>query len=163
MNESISKEVLSIYEKYKTKYKLPPFIKIISSFDISDIDLEPNFILQIMKKMLVHIDVVGKGVYELILPDTELFSMLESNHLGPAIHKKLFDIYRRFRLLLLHSYELEIDSKDKAIADHINLIYNEWNEIKPEVKKVYRKLYLFWKDEDLYKSFRSMSNDHYFG
>jgi len=136
------------YKKLAKKHKLPDFKKMDAEFEISSLE-ETNFLLRsIMSKMGERIEFFLTSIGEILNPDTSnIYSVHEYRFIDEKERNNLFEIYRKLMSFSRYSLETSLSCDEKKEAEFISSFYEQWQEIKPEFVKFFKKLKESWNIE----------------
>ena len=132
------KNLTEKYEKYEKKYKLPTFSELNSAFEIDKIDREPEFLLRVIRKVIM----------EKIVNSLSFLDMLSNPMNSPRIYhayikgmnvkdKEIIDkLYNIFGELSVESIGMELEYNEKKEAEFIGLVYKSWNDVKKDFSEI---------------------------
>ena len=135
-------ELKKRYLEIEKKHKLPPFSKLNEDFEIDKIDKDTDYIARAIRKAMIDKIVNSLNFIEMLLNQMNaprLYIPFLRTMNGDD--KKLMDdLYARLGGLSMLSLELEIDYSEKQESDAIKKIYESWNSIKPDFRKILSKI-----------------------
>ena len=132
-----------IYAEIKKKYELPEFENINKDFQISSIEEKDFLLKEISKKMTEKIELFSNILEEILNPE-RISSSHESSMFTDLEKKEILRVYRKLHLFQRENSCLEITYEEEENAKFIEKIFNEWQEIKPMLKKTLTKLKESW-------------------
>lgn len=134
------------YDELKKKYQLPEFKELDADFQISSIEAK-NFVLkEIVKKMTEKIEYFST-IFEEILSPERLSSLNESSMFNEQEKKKVLRIYRKLHFHYRQNTYLEINYEEKETADFIKEFFNEWQDLKPDIKLIVARIKNSWNSD----------------
>jgi hypothetical protein len=141
MEEKIKSDKFSIkdlkkeYEKYKDKYKLPEFHELNEVFDSEEIEIETEFFLRRLRKLIAErIDGYLRFLEIIINPsNAPMFFFRVINRLSEAEKAELTKLYEQLGDLELESIRLDLDYNEKKEAEFIKNVFNEFGKIRPSL------------------------------
>lgn len=134
------------YQELAKKHKLPDFGKLNQEFEIVNIE-ETSFLLRsILSRIGERIEFFLGTLGEMLHPDSSnIYSIQEYRFFEESERKRLFDIYRMLMSYSRNSIEVSLMCNEKEEAKLINDLFNEWEALKPELIKYFRKMKVSWK------------------
>lgn len=133
------------YKELKNKYDIPAYKDINKDFLISTIEEEEEFYSrEIAKKMDEKIEFFANILEEILSPDTKLSSLHESNLFNENEKKDILRIYRKLIYNNRKYTFLEISYDEEQTAKYVKEFYEEWQDIKPELKKIFNRIKSSW-------------------
>mgnify|MGYP001564619655 CR=1 FL=1 len=126
------------YNEFMKKYNLPSFKELNENFEIDKIDRETECILRIVRKVMMEKIVNSLGFLEMLINPMNApriyLSYIKSitNEDKQSIEK----IYTDLGEVSLFSLDLEIDYSEKKEAELIKRVFNVWNSLKPEFRRI---------------------------
>jgi|SRR3989344_2864860 len=131
------------------KCKLPSFKELDAEFDISEIEHDGNLLRAIRRKMVEKLELFCKIIETLMLPDpSSLSSVQESKILDDDIRQNMLQLFKKLMIYDRISLSLEIDNDDKKNIKFIQDLFSEWEEIKPELMNIVKKMADAWTIDD---------------
>ena len=142
-------ELKESYGKFRKKYpSLPPFEKLDLEFDVSCIEQEAGMLSKIRKRITEKIESVGELVNSLLQPEPTLANMRESQEFSEDDKRGLFVIYRALMYLHRSSLHADLIAEEKVQADTISKMFTKWQQLKPALQKILKKMADSWEAED---------------
>ncbi len=139
-------ELKAEYEKLSRKHKLPSFKELNEIFEIERIEKESDLLLRQVRKVMMDKIVGYIRFSEMLLNPSQapLSYMSMAIDMSNEIKESVRKIYKTFIELELKALEKEVDySEDEESAIIID-IYQTWNKLKGEMKKVMSALEASW-------------------
>jgi len=132
------KDLKSEYEKLARKYGLPSFEEIVLDFEIDKLEKDTEFLLRAIRKSMMEKIVNSINFLEMLLNpiNTPRMYLPFIRTMSNEDRKFIDGIYGALADLTLLSLDLEIDSNDKAEAELIKKVFDEWKELKPNFKVI---------------------------
>ena len=132
------KDFKSKYSKLKTDYDLPKFEELNLDFEIDKIEMESDYLLRSIRKIIMEKIVNSLSFLDMLLNPVNAPRLyqsfirslgVEDKNIIDSIHKELSD-------LSMISLDLEIDSSESKEAELIILTFDKWNKLKPNFRKL---------------------------
>lgn len=132
------KNIKEKYEKEALAYKLPGFRQINEDFEIEKIEHETETILRAVRKIMMEKMINLMGFIEMFINPVNVARMYLPYLKNMTSEEKaeMDKIYDSFAALSLEAIDCEIDYSDKAEAEMIRKIFDEWNSVKPKLRKI---------------------------
>jgi len=143
MEQKIKKK----YDGLKEKYSLPDFDELNNEFEISTIEHEDFLLRQIRKKIADKINVMGEFLECLLSPDTAMANLYEYKAFDDNERKKIFELYKRLKVLEKLALELSLNHDDEKDAEFIKDVFSSWNKMRSEITSFIKKIKNFWENE----------------
>ena len=143
MEQKIKKK----YNELKEKYSLPDFEVLNKNFEISAIEHEDFLLRQIRKKIADKINAMCEFLEDLLSPDTTMANLYEYKAFDDDERKKIFDLYKKFKVLEKLSLELSLNHDEEKDAEFINDFFSSWDKIRNEMATFVKKVKSFWENE----------------
>ena len=137
------KELKKVYSESEKKYKLPSFNKLNEDFEIEKINIESDFLLRVIRKLMMDKIVGFLNFFERVIASPASLPRVYYQFIKAmnAEDKKEADrIYGALGELSLIAFEREIQVSEKDEADFIKKIYFEWDNLKPALIKLAKKM-----------------------
>jgi len=145
------------YNKLKERYSLPDFEALNKEFEISTIENEDFLLREIRKKIADKINTMC-GFFEGLLSPDNIAAIYEYKAFDDNERKKVFELYKKLKVLEKLSLELSLNPYEEKHAEFINDFFNSWEKIKDEIITIIRKIKAFWEKKSTKKD-----NEEYFG
>jgi len=131
------------------RYNLPSYKELDSEFEISNIEQDSYLLRAIRRKMIEKLEFFCKIIESLIFPDTSsLAALQESKILDDEKRTQLLKLYKKLMIYDRISLSLEIDNDDKKNVKLINDLFQEWEEIKPQLMDLVKGMTDSWSKDD---------------
>lgn len=143
MEEKIKKK----YNELKSRYSLPDFEELNKNFEISAIEHEDFLLRQIRKRIANKINAMCEFLEDLLSPDNNMANIYEYKAFDDDERKKIFELYRRLKVLEKSALELSLNPDEKNDADFINNFFSSWDKIRDEMAGFIKKIKSFWEKE----------------
>ena len=132
------KDFKKSYSVLSKKYRLPSFEKLNENFEIDKIDKDTDYILRLIRKVMMEKIVNSLSFLELLLNPVNAPRMYLSyvRAISQDDRKNIEEIYNSLGNVSVLSLDLEIDYSEKAEAQMINEISKSWEEQKPRFRKI---------------------------
>ncbi len=141
------------YNMLKEKYGLPDYALLNNNFMVEDIEPETNLILaKIRQKIHEKIEFYTKILESLLQPDSNLASLYEIRYMTDKEREKVYSLFKKLVRIIRNSNHIAIDNDEEETADFIKTVYQDWQELKQELKKLIKKVESLWKKETDIKS-----------
>ncbi|MEA3430448.1 MAG: hypothetical protein U9R08_04200 [Nanoarchaeota archaeon] len=129
----MKKEELS---KYIKKYNLPEFKNLNDEFEIGKIDTKQGFYFKDIARAINNKIGYFAGLLEPAInpPIPTIHSMVETNNIEKNDKETILQLYKKLLYLAHKGYTLETFAKEKDITKFINEIWNQWQNIKKDMK-----------------------------
>lgn len=131
----------------RKRFKLPQYDDLDRDFQIKGIDEKEDLLRGITRHAYDTYDSYCRLLEELIQPETKLSTMKEASELNTQDKKILAECHRRIMLKLREFVILSLEYSDKNAARMIIDSYKEWQELKPNLKKIASKLKETWQKQ----------------
>ena len=141
--ETSISELKQEYSKFKDKYNLPEFSELNKIFDIEDIDVETEFFLRKIRRVLSERIAGYLRFVEVILnpSNAPMFFFKLIKKLGDEDKKQLSEIYDILGKFEIEIIALDLDYNENKEAEFIKKIYNLLNEdISKKLLMVVKKM-----------------------
>src|SRR3989344_9141948 len=134
------------YATYRKKFKtLPSFDVLDREFEISTIENHPKFLLrEIRKKITERIDFFAKLLEELLQPDATIANLRESRDFTEKEKKQIFELYKKFMIVMRSSVEYALTGTDKDNVEFIVEVMKSWEKAKTQTLQIVRKMKASW-------------------
>ncbi len=143
MEEKIKKK----YNELKSRYSLPDFEELNKEFELSTIECEEFLLRKIRKKIADKINTMCEFLEGLLSPDTTMANLYEYKAFDDDERKKIFELYKRLKVLEKSALELSLSPCDEKDAEFIKDVFSSWNKIKIEMIVFIKKIKNFWENE----------------
>jgi hypothetical protein len=153
-------ELRRSYEKLKSKYDLPDFSELNELFDIEEIDVETEFLLRRVRRVIADKMTGYLRFIEIILnpSNSPLFFFKLIKKLDNKDRDVLSDLYEELGKVEVETIALDLEHSEKKEAEFIKEMYNLFNnKVKNEFLEVIKK---FFENND---SKKKETNGSYFG
>ena len=142
----MSEEIENKYNELRKKFKLPEFKEIDFEFEISDLE-ETNFILRaVIGRIAERLDFYSTLIEEILQPDTSnLYAMHETRHFDDDEKKQMYELYIKLMNFNRRSIEASLERNERAEAEFITNLHNEWKILKQELLRLVKKMRNSWK------------------
>lgn len=136
------RELKSKYNDLAKKYKVPAFVQVNENFEIEKIDKDVECLLRLIRKVMMEKIVNSLSFLELIINPVNAPRIYLNyiRSIGPNDRKEVDNIYSILGALSIASLDLELDYSEKKEADMIKKIYDSWESIKPEFRKILKNM-----------------------
>ncbi|MDP2925546.1 MAG: hypothetical protein Q8N99_04185 [Nanoarchaeota archaeon] len=148
------------YEIFKKKYDLPEFKEINELFDIEDIDIDTDFLLRRIRRVVSErIEGYLKFIDMILNPaNAPMFFFQLIKKLDNKDKEEFTEVYEKLGSIEIELIQIELDYSEKNEADFINKYYKSFkDEIKPKLLSIIKKL------DNAKESSRRFSDSSYFG
>jgi len=135
------------YNKLKEKYSLPDFDELNNEFELSTIECEEFLLRKIRKKIADKINAMCEFLEGLLSPDTTMANLYECKAFDDDERKKIFELYKRLKVLEKLALELSLNHDDEKDAKFIKDVFSLWNKVKTEMITFIKKIKDFWEKE----------------
>jgi len=135
------------YNKLKEKYSLPDFDELNNEFELSTIECEEFLLRKIRKKIADKINAMCEFLEGLLSPDTTMANLYEYKAFDDDERKKIFELYKRLKVLEKLALELSLNHDDEKDAKFIKNVFSSWDEIRNEMTTIIKKIKDFWENE----------------
>jgi len=135
------------YNKLKEKYSLPDFDELNNEFELSTIECEEFLLRKIRKKIADKISAMCEFLEGLLSPDTTMANLYEYKAFDDDERKKIFELYKRLKVLEKLALELLLNHDDEKDAKFIKDVFSSWDEIRNEMTTIIKKIKDFWEKE----------------
>ena len=143
MEQKIKKK----YDELKGKYALPDFEELNREFELSAIEHEEFLLRKIRKTIADKINAMCEFLEDLLSPDNSLANIYEYKAFDDNERKKIFELYKRLKVLEKLSLELSLNHDEKKDAEFIEDVFSSWDKIKDEITGFIKKIKYFWENE----------------
>jgi len=135
------------YAKFQKKYGLPEFDKINEEFDIEKLaGIETDYLLREMRKHVGERLANFLRFVELMLNPSNapifVFHIVKS--LQPQDRVNLEESYQKIVEYEVKMIGLDMDYKEKKEAEFLTGVYNDWQQVKGKIMKVYESIVKNW-------------------
>jgi hypothetical protein len=138
-------------EKYiplKEKYSLPEYDELNLMFNIEEISDETDMVLQnIRRRMFEKLDYYTVLLESMLMPESSLSSLYEARYISDAEKNSAYAIFKRLIGLLRFSKLTALNNSEEENARYIRAAYDEWHNVKDEVKHHLERVLKLWEKE----------------
>ena len=136
------------YNKLCKKFKLPKFEEIDREFEISTLENERFLINNILRRIVEKLEVYTETIGNLVHPDaSSLTSMYEIRYFSDDEKNDMYKLFKKLMKINREIVELLLDADEKKEADFLNVFFNEWLNMKNDLKAYIRKMKESWEKE----------------
>ena len=135
------------YETLKDKYKLPEFDKMDSAFEIDAIENTKFLSREIRRKIAEKLEMYSKSIEGILYPETTLNNLYESKFFNDKDKEWIFKLYKELMVLQKKVMILSTLENEKDDFEFITDVFNKWEKINSEIRKVFEKLKNAWERE----------------
>lgn len=136
------------YNKLCKKFKLPKFEEIDREFEISTLENERFLINNILRKIVEKLEVYTEAIGNLVHPDaSSLTSMYEIRYFSDDEKNDMYKLFKKLMKINREIVELLLDADEKKEADFLNGFFNEWLNMKNDLKVYISKMKESWEKE----------------
>lgn len=131
-------ELKKDYSVLAAKYKLPKFSELNEDFEIEKVEKESETLLRVVRKTMMEKIISSLGFVEMLLNPMNAPRMYLSyiHGMGADDKKSIEKIYIAFAGISTVALECEIDYSEKNEAELIRAIFDTWQKMKPEFRKI---------------------------
>lgn len=150
----------SEYEKFKEKYKMPDFYELNKLFDIEEIDIETDFLLRKIRRLISERIAGYMRFIEIILnpSNAPIFFFKLIKKLDSHDKETLTEVYESLSHFEIEIISLDLDYSEEKEALFISKAYNAFNsEVRVKLLGVIKKL------GNGNNDFKKENNESYFG
>ena len=126
---------------------MPDFDELNNEFELSTIECEEFLLRKIRKKIADKINAMCEFLEGLLSPDTTMANLYEYKAFDDNERKKIFELYKRLKVLEKLALELSLNRDDEKDAKFIKDVFSLWNKIKTEITTFIKKIKDFWENE----------------
>jgi len=126
---------------------LPDFDELNNEFELSTIECEEFLLRKIRKKIADKINAMCEFLEDLLSPDTTMANLYEYKAFDDDERKKIFELYKRLKVLEKLALELSLNHDDEKDAKFIKDVFSSWDEIRNEMTTIIKKIKDFWEKE----------------
>jgi hypothetical protein len=148
------------YGKIQKKYSLPTFQELNELFDIEDIDIETDFLLRRVRRVVSErMEGYLKFTDMIMNPqNSPMFFFKLMKKLDSKDREMLTGIYEKLGNIEVELIELELDYSEKKEADFIKKYFSSFQkDIKPKLLEVISRL------KNISENEKKFNNGSYFG
>ena len=136
------------YNKLCKKFKLPKFEEIDREFEISTLENERFLINNILRRIVEKLEVYTETIGNLVHPDaSSLTSMYEIRYFSDDEKNDMYKWFKKLMKINREIVELLLDADEKKEADFLNGFFNEWLNMKNDLKAYISKMKESWEKE----------------
>ncbi len=136
------------YNKLCKKFKLPKFDVIDKEFEISSLENERFLINNILRKIAEKLEIYTEAIGNLVHPDgSSLSSMYEIRFFSDDEKNDMYKMFKKLMKINREIVELLLDADEKKEADFLNGFFNEWLNMKNDLKTCISKMKESWEKE----------------
>ena len=136
------------YNKLCKKFKLPKFEEIDREFEISTLENERFLINNILRRIVEKLEVYTEAIGNLVHPDaSSLTSMYEIRYFSDDEKNDMYKLFKKLMKINREIVELLLDADEKKEADFLNGFFNEWLNMKNDLKVYISKMKESWEKE----------------
>jgi hypothetical protein len=135
------------YSKFKKKYrKLPDWDWLNKNFKIK-IEDDGQLLDQIRSAVVEKLDMITHSIIEPIIGGGENYCCYyERGMLSHEERLEMFQLYKVLQSLLWKSNSVSVDFSEKAVADWLIGMKEEFDRIRPDLTRICDKLSIGWKN-----------------
>lgn len=126
------------YSVLAAKYKLPKFAELNEDFEVEKCEKESETLLRVIRKVMMEKIISSLGFVEMLLNPMNAPRMYLSyiHGMGADDKKSIEKIYTAFADISAVALECEIDYSEKNEAELIRSIFDTWQKMKLEFRKI---------------------------
>ncbi len=135
-------ELKNQYNEFKEKYDLPEFVELNKIFDIEETDVETDFLLRKIRRMVSERIVNYLRFFEIILnpSNAPMFAFKMIKKLEEKDKQKLTEIYKKLGNLEFELIKLDLNYKEENEVEFIKKVYNIFINIRKDVLVIVSKM-----------------------
>lgn len=152
MKESPLEDMKKDYEKLQKKYSLPSFKELNEEFDIEKVaEHETDCLIREIRKAVMDKEIAYLRFVEMLLnpSNAPLFFFALVKGLTSADKRLLEKLYEKLGSFEIDAIELDCNYNEKAEAEFINKIIQEWKEIKKDMLALSEILRKNWNQKSI--------------
>jgi len=132
------KDLKTSYEKLSKKHKIPSFRELNECFEIDRIERDTDSVLREVRKVMMDKIIGYIRFLEMMISPAQAppMFMIFVKSVSDSERKTIENVYKNFVDLELTALKLEIDYSEEGEAKSIKDIFNVWNKIRPDMRKV---------------------------
>lgn len=135
------------YLNLQKKFDLPKYQQINQDFELSNIE-DTDFLLRdIRRKITEKLSFYTKIIEDLMQPDGSFSSLHECRALNEEEKDNIFNLYSELMMIDRDSVILSLQADDTKDAEFINISYKKWQEMKPKLLSLLKKIRLTWDEK----------------
>ncbi|PIN69227.1 hypothetical protein COV93_06355 [Candidatus Woesearchaeota archaeon CG11_big_fil_rev_8_21_14_0_20_43_8] len=144
--DDIAKQMKGLIQKYS----LPSFKDLDNEFEVGAVETPCSSLLSsVRNKMIERVGYFIKVLDDLLYrPDNSYANMHEVQGFSESERKSLFHLYKKLILLDRTSLELNLLLDEKQDADFIKRLFDVWQDVKPELLELVRKMKHVWENDE---------------
>jgi len=149
MEEKNLEELKKQYIIFKRKYELPEFSELNKVFDIEEIDVETEFLLKKIRRLMSEKITGYLRFFEIILnpANAPMFAFKMIKKLDNKDKEDLSNIYEKLGNLEFELVKLDLEYNEEVEAKFIKKVYNVFVTLRKDVLVVINKMLNFSSDE----------------
>lgn len=136
--EELKKE----YQNFKDKYDLPEFHELNKCFEVEEVDIETDFFLRKIRKIISEKITGYLRFFEILLNPSAapIFFFKLIKKLDNGDRERINKIYERLGYLEVELVKLDLDYHEENEAEFIKKTYNVFIEVKKEILDIIGKM-----------------------
>mgnify|MGYP001585665227 FL=1 len=130
------------YVEFKERYGLPEFFELNKVFEIEEVDVETDFLLRSMRKVITEKIANYMRFFEVVLnpSNAPMFFFNFIKKLNNQDKEILGNVYEKLGYIEIELIKMDLDYKEETEAEFIRKIYILFDEIKPEILGILDKM-----------------------
>ncbi len=132
------KQLQAKYAELEKRYGLPSFDKLNEDFNIEKIKRGEILLARVIRKTAMDKIVSYIGFIEMLLNpmNAPRMYLVYIKQMTSEDRRLIEEIYSKLSDLMLSSFNLDVDYSEKDETEMIKRIYEEWNKLKPSIRKL---------------------------
>jgi len=130
------------YVEFKERYGLPEFFELNKVFEIEEVDVETDFLLRSMRKVITEKIANYMRFFEVVLnpSNAPMFFFNFIKKLNNQDKEILGNVYEKLGYIEIELIKMDLDYKEETEAEFIRKIYILFDEIKPKILGILDKM-----------------------
>jgi hypothetical protein len=141
-----NKEVEKQYTQLCKKHKLPGFSEADFELELESIEETSYLLRAIIRKINEKVDFYSHMLEEILQPDaSNIYAIHENRFFDEEEKKNMYGLYVKLMNLIRSSVEVSLEPAEKNEAEFICRFFDEWKDLKAELKIYTKKMKDSWK------------------
>ncbi len=133
------------YEGLRKKYRLPEWKWVEKNF-IFKVEPEIPVLIQLRRAMADRFDNLLDILEPIITPAESYASFLERKMLSVQEREEAFEMHKQLQSFLWTSNRISLEYDEREYAEWITSVKDFWEQIKEDLRKLFKKLSVGWKE-----------------
>ncbi len=139
------------YEALQKRYELPSYDALNQFFDLDTVEHDVHPLREVRRKIVEKLQDIAKLLEDTLHPESTLTGIHEARAFTEHEKEAIYTVYGRVMVLERKGWLPYLDSTDESEALFITEVMKEWDELKPQLLSILKKLSASWNDDQEFK------------